>query len=141
MRGGGRLAFVCWRAIAENPWATIPIEAIQPMLTAPLAPPDPDAPGPYAFADQGKVQRILQDAGWRGVAMSRWDGALTIGGGGSPAEAADFLLRIGPCARAIADQQLDGGEARRRLIERLSPHHDGAGVALPAACWLVAAAA
>jgi SAM-dependent methyltransferase len=140
MRAQGRLIFVCWRDLAENLWATAPIEAIRPMLKAPLARPDPDAPGPYALADGAKIERILREAGWRDVVLSRWDGKLTIAGGGSVEETADFLLRIGPCARAIADQELDAAEARQRVMDRLSPHHEHDGVALAAACWFVTAA-
>ena len=80
-------------------------------------------------------------SGWRNIEVSRWDGALLIGGGGPVADTADFLLRIGPCARAIGDQQLDAAEARQRLMDRLASLHGDAGVALPAACWLVAASA
>ncbi len=141
MRGEGRLRFVCWRALAENLWATTPIDAIRPMLRTPLTPPDPDAPGPHALADEAKVRRVLHEAGWRDISLSRWDGPIALGGGGTLAEAADFMLKIGPCARAIADQKLDAVEARQRVMDRLSAHHGGQGVALPAACWLVAAAA
>ena len=137
----GRLVFVCWRPMAENIWATRPLDAIRPMLKAPLAAPDPDAPGPYALADEERVRRILQGAGWRNIALSRWDGAISIGGGGTLSEAADFMLRIGPCARAIADQRLDAAEARQRLMNSLAPHYDNNGVALPGSCWLVAASA
>lgn len=137
----GRLVFVCWRPMAENIWATRPLDAIRPMLKAALAAPDPDAPGPYALADEARVRRILQGAGWRNIALSRWDGAISIGGGGTLSEAADFMLRIGPCARAIADQRLDAAEAKQRLMNSLAPHHDNNGVALPGACWLIAASA
>lgn len=141
MRANGRLVFACWRALAENLWTTIPLEAIAPMLKAPLAAPDPDAPGPYSLAGAAKINRILDDAGWRDIALAPWDGRVAIAGGGSIEEAADFLLRIGPCARAIADQQLDPGEAKRRLIERLSPLYANNAVTLPVACWLVTAKA
>lgn len=141
MRAGGRLIFVCWRAPAENLWGTIPIEAIQPMLKTPLAPLDPDAPGPYAFADGEKVQRILRAAGWRDIALSQWEGVIPAGGGGSLGEIADFMLKIGPCARAIADQDLDAAEAKQRLIDRISPLYEQSRVVLPAACWLVRARA
>ncbi len=139
MRDGGRLVFACWRPLAENIWTTIPLEAIAPMLNTPLAPPDPDAPGPYSLADAAKINRILDDAGWRDIALAPWDGRVAVAGGGSLEDAADFLLKIGPCARALADQQFDAAEARRRLIERLSPLYEENGLALPAACWLVTA--
>lgn len=141
MRSGGRLAFVCWRTLAENAWATAPIEAVKPLLKAPITPPDPDAPGPFSLADQKKIARVLGEAGWRGVEVMPWDGAIPIGGGGTLQDAADFLLRIGPCARAVADQALDAAEAAQRLIDALAPLHSERGVALPAACWLVTATA
>lgn len=141
LRSGGRLTFVCWRALPENTWATAPIEAVKPLLKSPSAPPDPDAPGPFALADLQKIERILADAGWRDVEITSWDGAINIGGGGTLQDAVDFLLRIGPCARTIADQALDSVEASRRLTAALAPLHGDRGVALAAACWVVRATA
>jgi SAM-dependent methyltransferase len=141
LRPGGRLAFVCWRKPSENGWATSPIAAIETMLKAPLPKPDPDAPGPFAFADAAKVERILQDAGWRDIAMTPWDGDIAVGGAGPLDDIADFLLRIGPCARAIADQQLDADEARRRVEDHLAPLYRDNRVMLSAACWITTARA
>lgn len=141
MRANGRLSFACWRPIQANIWATIPLEAIAPMLKTPLPAPDPDAPGPYSLADEAKVRRVLSDAGWRDVSLSRWDGLVPLGGGGALDDTAAFLLRIGPLARAIAEQGLDAVEAKQRLIDRLAPLQTNDGIALPGACWLVVAAA
>jgi SAM-dependent methyltransferase len=141
IRPDGRLIFACWRQMPENDWATLPIAAVEPMLKAPLQRPDPDAPGPYAFSDPEKVERILRDSGWRDIAIAHWDGALSVGGGGAIEDIADFLLKIGPCARAIADQGLDSVEARQRLIDRLAPRYRDNAVMLSAACWIVTARA
>lgn len=137
----GRLTFVCWRAMAENDWAKLPISAVEPMLKAPLQAPDPNAPGPYAFSDDAKVKRILKESGWRDIVCERWDGALNVGGGGAIEEIAEFLLKIGPCARAIADQGLDVGEARQRLVDKLAPRYARNAVMLSASCWIVTARA
>jgi len=141
LKRGGRLAFVCWRAMALNSWAVAAVEAVTPMLRTPLPAPDPDAPGPFALADADKIARVLSAAGWRDVALAPWDGDMAIGGGGSLEETAEFMLRIGPCARAVADQGLDAEEARLRVLERLAPLHGPAGVLLPGACWLAQAQA
>jgi hypothetical protein len=109
------------------------------MLKAPIRPLDPDAAGPFSLADPDKIRRILGDARWTHVSVSPWDGPITIGGGGSVAEAAEFMRKIGPCARAIAEQDLDPAEIQRKLVEHLSPLHEPAGVSLPAACWIVRA--
>ena len=141
MRDGGRITFICWRPIAENGWAMVPLEAIKPMFDTPWTPPDTDAPGPFAFSDPAKVERILAEAGWRNIAIERWDGDNVIAGGVSLEESTDFLLRIGPSARAIAERGLDAVAARARLMDALAPLHDGTGVALSAACWFVSARA
>ncbi|PZO55514.1 MAG: hypothetical protein DCF16_02875 [Alphaproteobacteria bacterium] len=141
MKPGGRLVFICWRPMAENGWATTPVDVLRPILIAPLPKPDPDAPGPFAFADRAKVERILSDAGWSGVGVSAWDGDIQIGGGGSPTETAEFLLKIGPCARAIVDQGIDAEAAKARLMEHLAPKHGADGLKLSAACWIVSARA
>jgi SAM-dependent methyltransferase len=141
MRTDGRLAFACWRAMAGNAWATTPIAAILPMLKAPLPPPDPDAPGPYSLADAGKVERILREAGWRDVALAPWEGEVALGGGGSLEEIADFMFRIGPFSRVIAEQNLDADEARDRLTQALAPHYQNGAISLSGACWIVTARA
>ena len=62
LKPGGRLAFVCWRPMAENPWMRVPMEAALPLLP-PQPPADPTAPGPFAFADSERVRGIL-DRSW-----------------------------------------------------------------------------
>lgn len=139
LRPGARAVFIVWRQISENPWATTPIEAVRPLLKTPLTPPDPNAPGPFSLADPKKIERILGEAGWTNVKITTWDGEIAIGGGGGLEESAEFLLKIGPCARAIVDQGLDPAEARQRLIDKLTPLRSDDGVKLGAACWLVEA--
>lgn len=140
-RDGARLAFACWRNMGDNQWATIPIEAVKPLLAAPPAPPNPDAPGPYAFADRGKVEAILSSAGWREIVLSPWAGGLSVAGGGALEDIAAFLMRIGPCARAIAEEGLDPAVVRERLMARLAPLYRDNAVVLEAACWIVTARA
>ena len=44
LKHGGRLVFVCWRALSENPWMEVPLQAALPFLQ-PVEAPDPTAPG------------------------------------------------------------------------------------------------
>lgn len=141
LRADGRMVFVCWRAIAENAWSSAALRALAPMLKSPLPPPNPSLPGPFRFADPEKVDAILNAAGWRDIAIAPWDGAVAIGGGGSVRDAAAFLLKIGPSARAITDQGLDRAEAEALITQHLIQHEGPSGVALPAACWIVSARA
>ena len=62
LKGHGRLAFVCWRPLADNLWVRVPLEAALPLLP-PLPPADPTAPGPYALADPVRL-RADPGRGW-----------------------------------------------------------------------------
>ncbi|UZE06617.1 class I SAM-dependent methyltransferase [Pseudomonas corrugata] len=69
LRPGGRVAFVCWRGVAENDWLRLPMGAIKDIVPLP-APPGPEAPGPFSFGDRGRVTRILTAAGFTDIAIA-----------------------------------------------------------------------
>lgn len=141
LRPGGRIVFICWRSFAENGWSYAPLAALKHMLKEPLQPAEPGAPGPFQLQEPDKITSVLNASGWREVSIRPWDGDVLVGGGGDSQAAAAFLLKIGPCARAINDQQLDPAEAQRTLAGFLAKHETSAGVPLPAACWIVRAEA
>src|ERR1700753_1453003 len=62
LKPGGRLAFVCWRPAMENEWVSVPLAAAKDLLPA-QPPPDPLAPGPFAFADPQRVRDVLGKGG------------------------------------------------------------------------------
>ncbi|WP_240782167.1 class I SAM-dependent methyltransferase [Qipengyuania sediminis] len=135
--GGASLRFSCFRARGENEWAS----ALASVLPPPAVPPDPHAPGPFAFADAERVAGILGGAGWREIAFDKVDYAMVTGVGADPVEdAADYFQRIGPAARAFADlPPAARAEASRRLRAVLEGYRHGGTVALPAAGWIVTA--
>lgn len=139
MASEGRMVFASWRPFAENLWSLEPLMALAPLLKQPLKPADPDLPGPFALSDAGKINRILEASGWRDVSIERWDGP--IGVGRDAEEAAGFLLKIGPCARAINEQNLDAAAAEELLVEFLTPHQSPNGIVRPGAGWIVRAGA
>ena len=63
LKPGGRLAFVCWRAFAENVWAFAPYQAALSLLP-PQEPSDPHAPGPFALCRRGTHQGHSQPRGF-----------------------------------------------------------------------------
>jgi SAM-dependent methyltransferase len=134
---GGRLAFVCWRAYADNPWAAVPMEAARPLLP-PQEPTDPLAPGPFAFASADRVREILDAAGWREVVIERSDSAMHLGD--TIAEAVQDVFTIGPLSRLVADVGEDvRAQIRERVVAALAPYAKPTGIAPPAAVWLVGA--
>jgi len=133
---GGRLAFVCWRALAQNPWMSEPGAAVTSLLPAPAPPADPFAPGPFAFADRDRLHGFLKTAGFTDIAIEphdapiRWPDLDT---------AVRLALRVGPAGSA-AREHPDLRDAIRAAVRKaLAPHVDGTGVGLPAATWIVRA--
>jgi len=140
LKPGGRMAFVCWRSPAENPWASAPLLAAKPFLPE-LPPPDPLAPGPFAFADSRRLEDILSQSGFSDIRIEKLDSVMTVGT--DLGLAASQTLQIGPLSRAVGDAD-DATRAaiaeavRAALAKFVRP--DGE-IAPAAACWLVAAKA
>ncbi|MBK1836684.1 class I SAM-dependent methyltransferase [Azospirillum sp. YIM B02556] len=110
LRPGGRVVFVCWRGMAENDWVRLPMGAIKGIVP-PLAPPDPEAPGPFSFGDRERVARILTLAGFTDIAITPFDASVPFGKGATRDAAIDdaveTTLEVGPLSRVLADQPDD----------------------------------
>jgi SAM-dependent methyltransferase len=135
-----RLAFVCWRPVAENEWTVLPMAAAKPLL--PEQPPaDPLAPGPFAFADPERVKTILTQAGFCDVKIEKLDGVMDLG---SSAEHAGFqMTNLGPVSRALRDVD---DATRAKVLAAVTDafakfQKPGQTIAPGIACWLVSARA
>jgi SAM-dependent methyltransferase len=65
LRPGGHAALAVWDRRERNPWALIPSAALVELGHA--EPPDPDAPGPFALAEEGRLAELLEDGGFADV--------------------------------------------------------------------------
>jgi SAM-dependent methyltransferase len=137
LKPAGRLAFVCWRRPDENPIMTLPMQAALAHLPAP-EPSDPDAPGPFRFADPEKVRRVLSDAGFKDVATTPHDVKV---GAGDLDTVLMLALRVGPLGRMLRENP-DRTEQVVEAVRGALAAHDGAdGVKLGSATWVVTARA
>jgi ubiquinone/menaquinone biosynthesis C-methylase UbiE len=138
LKPGGRLAFACWRKFDENPWMQIPLHAAYEAGVPRLPRPGPEDPGPFSFADQSRVTRILTAAGFSQPRFTPLDLQLDIAAGRGLADAVEQSLNIGATSRALQDQPQDLRSAATEAIAKaLSPYAVGNKVELPAAIWLV----
>ena len=136
---GGRLCFVCWRAAGDNQWVVEQTAAVMDVLGA-VPTVDPLAPGPFAFADRDRVAGILGEAGWRDVHIDPFDTSILVGGPSTLDDAADFASSGPPVSRLIDEESAEVKAAvRDAMHRRFAPHHDGDGVRLGAATWIVTA--
>lgn len=136
---GGRLCFVCWRALHENPWFAAPLKAAVRRL-GPPEPQPPRAPGPLAFAEAGYVASILDRAGFAKVRICHED-AVVCGQSGVDQEAA-FAVAMGPAARLIEARGADPAtraEIVAETAEALRRYTTPEGLRTPAALYCVLA--
>jgi SAM-dependent methyltransferase len=140
LRPGGRLAFVCWGPLEDNPWFALPLRVGIEML-GPPEPKPPRAPGPLALSEPDYIDEILNAAGFAGIEIDRVDTWLP--GAASAREEAELASQVGPLARLLRERNSD--TALRELLtgelaDRLLPYLTADGMRLPARLHLVTAA-
>ena len=135
LKPSGRLVFVCWRPLNQNPWMREPLDAALPLLP-PIAPFDPIAPGPFAFADAGRVQSILAEAGFGSVKVSPFDAAI---GGANLEQTLQLALNVGPLGAALRENPERAETVADAVRDLLSKYATPNGVLMPAAVWIVSA--
>jgi ubiquinone/menaquinone biosynthesis C-methylase UbiE len=141
LRPSGRLAFACWQEPRDNPFFMAPLEAVYKHVPK-LPQLGPEDPGPFSFASEARVNRILNEAGFAGVAMEPYDLSLDIAVGRGIDAAVEASLEIGPAARALQEQPPDVRAAATNSIrEALAPFVRGQTVPLGASIWIVTARA
>jgi hypothetical protein len=95
-----------------------------------------DAPGQFAFADRGRVHRILEESGWGAIDIRPIDVACTL----PEKELVGYVTRLGPLGRLLHEA---GEETRTRVVATVRPAFDpyvhGTEVRFNAACWTIAA--
>jgi SAM-dependent methyltransferase len=68
LRPGGRIALAAWDEPRVNAWATIPTQAL--VEFGHIEPPDPDAPGMFVLSRPGRLQELLEAAGFVDVLVT-----------------------------------------------------------------------
>ncbi|MBZ4418924.1 class I SAM-dependent methyltransferase [Myxococcus sp. RHSTA-1-4] len=136
-RDDAELRFVAWRSPSENPFMTTAERAAAPLLPN-LPARRPDAPGQFAFADQRRVHRILEESGWDEIDIRPIDVACTLPEKGL----VRYLTRLGPLGLILHEAD---DRTRTQVIETVraafEPYVHGAEVRFTAACWMVGARA
>ncbi len=132
----GRLVFICWRALEQNPWMAIPTKAAFEILPRPEAP-APHAPGPFAFADAEWLRGLLESAGFSAVEITAVDESVALG---SLDEAVQQMIRMGPAAAAFtAADEATQNKVSGAVECGLAPFVSAGCIRLQSATWLVQA--
>jgi SAM-dependent methyltransferase len=133
----GRVAFACWRDWRENEWVRVPMTVARPLLP-PQPPMGPEDPGPFSFADLGRVRRILANAGFDRIEARPVDVPMEMGK--TVDEAVVHLQEIGPVSRMLTDAE---PALREKVVsairEAVRPYGAKLPVTLGGAIWIVTA--
>ena len=134
---GAALRFIAWRSPGENPFMTTAEHAAAPLLPD-LPPHQPGAPGQFAFADEQRVRRILEESGWSGIEIAPVDIECVF----PENELVRYFTLLGPLSAILPKTD---EPARSRIIETVraafQSYMHGSEVRFTAACWMADARA
>jgi len=132
----GRFAFAVWGPPKANPWMAS-LRAVASEIVD-LEPPDPEAPGPFRYAGGEALGALLEEAGFREIAVHDWRGELALGGGMAPAEAAAFALAAFSLGDLLAEEGPEVLDAvREGLAAHYAEHQTGGAVTMAAHVHIV----
>jgi SAM-dependent methyltransferase len=139
LRRGGRVALAAWTEAADNPWLSA-IGATMVELGH-AEPPPPGEPGPFAFAREGTIATLLEDAGFGDVVVETVDFTF-----GFPSADAYFdhqrELSTHLTAQLAGLTPAEHTAVRDAIDARIAPYTAADGsLALPARTWVAAASA
>ena len=135
-RAGGRLALVAWQRLEDNEWLTAVRGAVAQGRDLPVPP--AGAPGPFGFADPGKVVAILGEAGYREVRAD--EAEVPVCFGTDTDDAFGFVSDLGIVRGLIGDLEPDQQRAALgELRAVLQAHDDADGVCFGSRAWVITA--
>lgn len=133
----GRMVFLCWRSLQDNPWMSIPAQAVFSVVEPRNPAPDPLAPGPFSLAESGRIQEILSGAGLKIDKLKAIDVTMELG---PMSETVEYFMQMGPAAAALVDAGAEMKQAASEAIrDALSQFEINGVINPPAAAWIVIA--
>ena len=130
LRSDGRAVFACWRAAKLNAWQMTPLRAA--LRCVPRLPElGPEDPGPFSFADESRVRRVLERAGFAEIQLTAIDLAIDIAAGLGFESAVATTQSIGAASRAMEGRpERERAAAVEEIRTALAPHQRGPSVPL-----------
>ena len=139
---GGRLGFVCFAEMGENPFMMVPVSAGGAHLPMPPIP-GPTAPSPFALADPARTTGVLTSAGFGAVTIQAGPDSVTMGRADDLPAVARRVLEQNPMSGAgmHAATPAEQEAAIAAVIDVLAQHVVDEHVVMAAKTWVVTATA
>lgn len=131
LREGGQLAFSVWASHARNPALSLVGRVL--VSQGHIPPPEPDAPGPFAMADPGRIRELLIGAGFAEPEVEEVSFRWSF----TDQEAywrylTETSASASPVLRSLPTAAQD--EIRKHIHEAALAYHSGEGYDFPAVC-------
>jgi ubiquinone/menaquinone biosynthesis C-methylase UbiE len=139
---GGRLTFITWRPLADNPWFSVPKAVVLRFLPPPGDDAQTCGPGPFSMANPDVVRAQLTAAGFVDATFERVDGLVMVGR--DVDQAVEFQLALGPAGEIVREAgelaTTRHGEIVAALRDALSQYvaSDGSG-RMQSSSWTITA--
>lgn len=135
LRPGGRIAFVCWRRLADNELDALPIRVASPFLPAQLVA-EVEAASHFSFADPAVLRETLTRAGFIEISVAEHDEEVRSGSLQAMVEVCSRVGSLGAILREHPELRHDTLPA----LEQAFAAMDGPeGPVLRAGTWIVLA--
>jgi ubiquinone/menaquinone biosynthesis C-methylase UbiE len=139
---GGRLTFITWRPLADNPWFSVPKAVVLRFLPPPGDDAQTCGPGPFSMANPDVVRAQLTAGGFVDATFERVDGPVMVGR--DVDQAVEFQLALGPAGEIVREAgelaTTRHGEIVAALRDALSQYvaNDGS-VRMQSSSWTITA--
>ncbi|MEM0929844.1 MAG: class I SAM-dependent methyltransferase [Pseudomonadota bacterium] len=129
------LRLIVWRSPEENEFMTAAARAAAPFLPD-ASPPDPAAPGPFAFGDADRVRSYLEQSGWGEVDLVPHDVLCAF-----PEAHLDLFFTKVARLRHDLDQLSDDvrSEVQQAVRKAYEPYTSDNEVRFTGRCWVIRA--
>jgi SAM-dependent methyltransferase len=134
LRKGGRLVLLSWQPLPANEWVAELTAALAAGRDLPA--PAPQAPGPFALADPGRVRQLLTGAGFTGIDIDPMQAPMWLGGDADDAHAFALGL-LGWMLEGLDENRRD--QALGALRATVTAHATADGVTYNSGTWLTRA--
>ncbi|MBD2860117.1 methyltransferase domain-containing protein [Spongiibacter sp. KMU-158] len=139
LKPDGKLGFSCWPSPKANPFFSAPLAAVLKHVPAPEAS-DPNAPGPFAFADPARLTGILDAAGFGQIVIEEFTTTLKMGEDDTLDNLTAAMSKIGPASRLLKEHSEEiKAAAHGSIMEALAPYFQDGSLHFPTRIWFVTA--
>lgn len=135
----GRLVFMCWRKLQENPSMNEPVKIVSDLLaqTNNIYDSKKVEPGPFALSDPKYLTQLLEAAEFNNIKLQKLDKNLPMG---TLDQAVSYSMKMGPAAKLLQEAPYQiKQQTADQIRQAFQKYTSNNSVNIPSATWIVSA--